>query len=312
MAHIHRRLGRGLLAGCLGVAAHWAVPASADTVYFKDGTSLDGEVSRPNDNSIVLQAGNARLTFSVSEIDRIEENDRTGADYDLNAVMAAERQAEMREVTGLTAEQREEVRQVLELLKSPEADIRRRAQEQLVNMSASMDVFQYLEAKLPFQKGPVTNDMMEAMILINPDRAGKALQVKAYEAVPSQRAKALELLGKTKSGEAVETVARGMVDAEASVRLAAAQALGEAGDKRATPVLIEGLTSNDAQLRNASRTALSRIWSSGEVRIDHESADAWRTYWSSQAGSVSGAVNVNQLEPLYVPGPPETDIIHHE
>lgn len=288
---MHRAL-TSLLAG----AGMFAGAASADTLFFKDGSSLDGKVSQPNPNVYVLEVEGGRLSFQTEEVDRFEVNDKAGS----GRVYAAgpkqqEHEAQRQSVTGLTAEQIEEAFVIMKPFSSEDANEVAMAQERLIAMHGRVDLMKFLEAAAQSTSSRSMPALLDTMVKIDPERAKETLVAKSFDPAPASRAKALELLGRTAAtDEDVATVARGMVDNEPEVQLAAAAGIAESGDKRATPALIKGLESADSKVRNASAAALEKVWGTNAG----DNADAWRRYWSGQAAGVKGAVSADTLEPL--------------
>ncbi len=56
-----------------------ATPVSADTVYLKNGSAIDGTVLGTHEGVVILRIGNVgRIELPENEIENIEKNDRTG------------------------------------------------------------------------------------------------------------------------------------------------------------------------------------------------------------------------------------------
>ncbi len=290
----------------------FALATHADTVYFKDGSSLDGKASRPNGNCVSLQVGKARLTFQASEVERVESNDKEGV-QGLGHVtpMAAKRNAELAERTGLTAEQRAEVRDIMADLKSPDSEERTSARRRLVAKGGDVDILPFLESSLPYLSDQYVPEVLRVMSDLDRERALPVLRKNAQAVTPANRAAAIELMGRVGDREKIDVVACGLVDPHPDVRIAAAKGLALAKDKRVTPALIEGLKSEDRRVQNACSAALASVWSSRDARVQHDTADAWASYWASRAGEVRNPIGPEGLTPLVTPEP-ETVATHHD
>ncbi len=303
---------RNLLA-IVAVCMIGAAVVAADTVHFHDGTTLDGKVVRVNENSIRLEFGNGSMLIPVSQIAHIEENDRV-ADFNLNQVhpLAEQRREELRERTGLTAEQRALVRDVMAPLNSEDPMAVAAARDRLVALNKDMDVFQFLETSLPFLTDRYVPEVMHTLAEMDPERAGPVLQSRTQDVAPRNRGVALELLAATGSSDSVETLVRGLVDYEPEVRVSAARALAVAREMRSTPALLEGLQSPDAHVRQACRAALRTIWSTESGTVDFETHNEWSGFWASRASLVEQPIDPNDLTPLIIPPPWEISTQHDE
>ena len=288
-----RALAFGLALGlCLVSGAY------ADTVHFKDGSTIDGVVSTPNPDTIAIDAGTGRVTFPAADVARIEKNDKKGDVANLINRQSKQHQDSITERTGLTEQQRDLVRAVVDPLWSPDEGERNAARRKLVEMSKQMPVFQYIESCLPYTKPLVVPEFMKTLVAIDPQRAKGVIAPYTQDRTPGTRAKALELIGAYGKEDDVETLSRGLVDLEPSVRISAAHALGEAGSKGATPALIEQLKNVDPKVQNAARAALKQLWSSANVKADLNTVEEWKTFWTNKAGSVKDPVDPKSLVPL--------------
>jgi len=291
-----------------------AMPSAfADTVSFSDGTTLHGRVVWQNENTVRINFEKGSMTVPASQIVHIEENDKV-ADLDLNHAhpFAEKRREELRERTGLTAEQRSLVREVMAPLNTSNPQAVAAARKRLIKLNGEMNVFQFLEASLPFLTDRYVPEVMRAMAEMDADRAVTVLQKRTQDVAPKNRAAALELLGKVAGRKHVEKIACGLVDHDNQVRIAAAHGLAIAKDKRSTPALLEGLNNPDPQVRNAYRTALRAIWSTESEMVDFDTPNQWKGFWSSRAATVEQPLDPSNLKPLVVPPPAEVATYHDE
>lgn len=270
---------------------------AADTVTLKDGSKIDGIVTRPNQDVITVQVGTGKITFPTVDVASIESNEKKGdAGADPKAGPGALKKYEdpVEQRTGLTRAQRDAVRDKMEKLWSPDEAERALGRKQLVEMSKSMTVFQFIEQSMPYTKGLVVPEMLQTLHEIDPERAKPLVEQWVENVDPRNRARAIELMGKYKGDASVDTVVRGLVDVDPQVQVAAARALSNPGAKRATPVLIEGLKSANPRVQNAARDALSAIW--GDTKA--KSVEDWNKVWTAQGGKVKGALVHTALTPL--------------
>ncbi len=78
---------RPTLACALGLALVTAAPATADTIFLKNGALIDGQITHRTDHSIVLQIGDVgQVEIPREEIYLIEKNKRTGGEVLKSAV----------------------------------------------------------------------------------------------------------------------------------------------------------------------------------------------------------------------------------
>ena len=282
----------------LGASAH------SDTVFFKDGSKLDGTATRPNDNCVALTVGNATMTFPASQVASVEKNDNKGT-YTLDQIRAKRHNDLMLERTGLTREQRDAARKVVVGLDSDDPKMRRAAREQLKQMGKQMPIFKYLNACLPYMRGARVPEMMHVMCELDPKNAQNMLMVRSQDITPLNRAKALELIGATMKEKGTERVAQGLVEQEPAIQISAAHTLGQVGDKRASLALAKGLESNDERVRNACKTALTRLWSTESTKVEFKSTSDWKNYVSQRSAQMGKAIDPAGLQPLIVPDPEE-------
>jgi HEAT repeats len=289
---------------CWSVLLILGASAQADTVYFKDGSKLDGVATRPNDNCVAIRVGSATMSFPASQVVNIESNDNEGT-YTLDQIRAKHHNDVMLERTGLNREQRDQARKVVVGLDSDDPKVRRAAREKLKAMGEQMPMFKYLGSCLPYMRGPRVPEMMQVMCELDPKQAQNMLMVRSQDITPLNRAKALELIGATMKEKGTERVAQGLVDHEPAIQISAARTLGDVGDKRASLALTKGLESNDERVRNACKSALTRLWSSENTKVEFQSTADWKNYVNQQASRMGDAIDPARLQPLIVPDPEE-------
>ncbi len=285
------------------VVLSFSLTGAADTLFFKDGSSLEGKVQRVNENTIALVVGQGRMQFQTSEIERIEENDKQG-DYQLVSPMATRHDRALKARTGLTREQRNLVRRHISGLTSASGAERLEARKALIQLGEEVDIFPFLKEAAPFLPADRSPEVLRVLWELDPKRAKPVLMEMTTNALSTNRAQALELMcTDEKADESARTqlaqlVARGMVDPSADVRIAAAKGLGALGAKGATPALIEGARSSNPRLQGACKEALEKIW-----RIDPNLAEGmdWDTLWNDNKQIVREPLQCDSLEPLYKP-----------
>jgi hypothetical protein len=291
----------------LGVVLIFCAAAQADTVYFTDGTKLDGAVTRPNPNSVAITVGKGRMVFPVTQVARVEENDKAGI-YDLNEYRARQHNDIMQQRTGLTREQRDEVRKLVTELENADPRLQKAARDNLLVYNKTVPVFKYLESCLPYMRGQRVPEMMEVMCAIDPKRAEQVLMQRSQDVTPLNRAKALELIGATMKEKGVERIAQGLVDQDSEIQIAAANTLGSVGDRGASYALLKGLESSNERVRNASLNALAKLWSTESTKVEFETASQWREYVDARRGQLEKVVDAAKLEPLIKVQPGEEPI----
>jgi hypothetical protein len=278
-----------------------AAPVVADTVYLKDGSSIDGTVIRSDAEAVVIEIGSGNTTLRAADVARIEKNDKKGEATTLSILRAKQHADALDRRTGLTTKQRDAVRAAIEPLWSPDEAERSAARKKLLAMSKEMSVFTYLESYLPYAKGLVAPEIMKTLVDIDPVRAKDTVLPFTQNADPANRSKALEIIGSYKSDDDLETLSRGLVDVDNSVRIAAAHAVAALGSKRATPALLEGLKSTDPKVQNASREALTQLWSAGSTKVDLKTPEEWNAFWKSKSREVKDPISPSKLAPLISP-----------
>jgi hypothetical protein len=295
----------------IALIAAFAVAASADTVYFPDGTAVDGVVTQPNPNCVQIESGGGKMLVQANRIERIERNDKTGTiDLSKTSPWTLKIEKEMREKTGMTQEQREEIVRIIDRLASEDSNDRIVSIRRLVAMQQEVDVFAFLENTMSSYGARTKPGVLDVLMTLNREKAIPIVRSCATDQVASNRAAALKIMGEARDIASLDTIARGMVDVEDSVRVAAATALAATGSKRATPALIEGLDSLDQRVVNACSVALSALWNTEDAAVQFDSSDGWREFWSKKEAGIAEPIRTAQLEPLYVPEPGQYDLVH--
>lgn len=284
----------------IAAVAAAAFTARADTVFFKDGSQLDGRVSYPNPNAVKLTVKTGSMTFPVTDVQSVEENDKEG-NYDLNKAYARKHNDWLQERTGLNREQREEVRKMVVLLASADEAVRERARQDLLAYNEHTSLFKYFESSLPYMRGHTGPDIMRLMVTVDPERSKQTLQVRVHDLAPRNRAEALRLTGQVMKEEGLETLAKGVKDHAPEVCIAAAAALADIGDKRASKVLLAGLDNQDRQVQNACGQALARIWANEAGTDAPDSPAEWKAFVQQRAVSVPDPLEPAALQPLIDP-----------
>lgn len=271
--------------------------AAADTLFLKDGVQVDGTVTKRPDGILEVKVDTSVVFYREDEIERIEQNDKTGA-YDDAAMLAqlAEEEARLTAETGLTTEQRQRIEDYLIQLRSHDGADRRPAREGLVTMQAEMDVFGYLEYRLPSMVPLTMPVVMEVLVSLDGPRSVPLLRKLIGHAYYGVRGKSMELLAGLQDKDSLGQIYRGLVDIRREVQIEAVNAVAKLGAAEATPALIELLAHPDLRVSNASRNALKYIWESslGEQKLT--TVDEWQSFWSGRA--LPGALALNQLTPL--------------
>ncbi len=285
--------------------------ASADTVYFPDGTAVDGVVTHPNANCIAIESGGGKMLIQANRVERIETNDKTGTvNLSKTSPWTIKIEKEMREKTGMTQEQREEIVRIIDRLGSDDANERLLSIRRLVALQQEVDVFKFLVNTMSSYGARTKPGVLEVLMALNREKAIPIVRDCATDQVASNRAAALTIMGKAKDVASLETIARGMVDVDTSVRIAAATALAATGSKRATPLLIEGLDNLDKRVVNACNVALSALWSTDDALVQFDSADGWNRFWGDRSVAVTEPLRMAELEPLFVPVPGQYVFVH--
>lgn len=295
----------------LATLALVTLTAHADTVHFSDGTTVDGVVTQPNENCIAIESGGGRMVVQVNQVERIEKNDKTGTiNLSKTNPWTIKFEQEMREKTGMTQEQREEIVKIIDRLASEDANEKALSIKRLVTMQREVDVFKFLVNTLSSYGARTKPSVLEVLMAIKRDEAIPIVRSCATDQVASNRAAALKIMGEAKDVASLETIARGMVDVDESVRVAAAAALAASGSKRATPLLIDGLGNLDQRVVNACMMALSSLWSTEDAPVKFDAPDEWKAFWAERESSIAEPIRMAQLEPLFVPEPGQYVLVH--
>lgn len=286
--------GRILLA--LGLAFSVASATSADTLFLKGGTSRDGKVTQPNENAIVLEVGGMTTTYLATDVERIERNDKAG---DAKAVdpAAARHEAEMLKLTGLTADQRHDVEELMEPLKSEEATLRKRAEQRLIEKGGQVDIYPFLQSSLDGLSDLYVPPVLEVMLALDAGKTWPLVRRSVQDRNPAIRAAAIKLVV-TQGAKELPLIARGLVDPEPAVIIAAAEALRQLDDKRPTPALVALLNDPNARIRTSCLMTLIQLWRDDPCTANLKTLQEWDAFWKAQAPKVKGAYTVASLEPL--------------
>lgn len=271
----------------------------SDTLFLKDGTALDGEVSQPHPNCYVLTVGATRVTFAAEGVDRVEKNDKKGH-YDFAAMnpLAVKHQREMQRLTGLTEEQREAIQAMFVPLGSDDPVVRSDAIQALIKKGADIPITKFVQMSAAASSPATATGLLEVLVALDPKAARVTLMERATDMEPEIRGRTIELLGTLRDSGSLKIIAAGLKDHDVSVQIAAARGLGNAGDKRATSVLVEQLDSPHPEVRNASIAALQRIWADTSEMKGASSVEAWKQHWTDHARHVPEAVQGENLAPL--------------
>lgn len=283
-------------------------PATADTVHLQSGVSLDGKLEEINEHAVALVTPNGRMVFQRNTIERIEENDRQGnADAASPTPMAKLHEERLYRITGLNAEQRALVRQLIEPLRLADSPRRKAAIEALVAYGAENPIYDFIEHQLKFMSQRFAPDLLTVLVALDEERALPLVRARVEDVFTQVRERAIELLVQTEGKGAVRLIARGAIDYHADVRIRALSALGKLDARRATPVLLHGLNSGDRRIANAARRALEDIWNA-----EHEEETEWSSFWESRRDSLTNPLQPEELDPLVEEQPKETATYHYE
>lgn len=280
-----------------------ALPTTADTIHLLNGATIDGEVISESADVITLRVGERTVVYRKSEIDRREENEKTGH-FDRAAALARyqERDKELTEQTGLTAEQRRTVRELILGLKSEERGVRNDIHQRLVAMQQQADLYPYLELSMKEMSHILSPWVLEAMFVVAPARVLPVLPVYAAHSYNGTRKMALRLFAEAGIGSSWEFVARGLVDHYREVQIEAAKSLAALGAKGATPALLDLAALPDVYVSGASLESLQALWSGsfGESGPP-QNLEEWNAFWGARVSSVPRTVRLASLEPLIEP-----------
>lgn len=282
--------------------------AGADTIFFKDGTSLDGKVSQPHPNIVRLDFESGHMVFPASSVLRIEENDRMGV-RPLRVNPHTERHNErMREKTGLTGDEQAELFQLMRPLNSEDSAERNRAVQAILAVAEEKDIVDFLAHVTTSTTERYLPQMLDILGQVDPARAREVSESHLTQQHPANRGAALSQLARTAGAEVTPTLAQGLVDHDPEVQVTAAQSIGLVGAREATPALLAALQDPDLRVRTASEQALQRLWGVNQDKSPQE----WQAHWNQNQASVSSPINPAALEPLVEEEDPLTTTAYHE
>jgi HEAT repeats len=281
------------------------ITATADTVHFKDGATLNGKVSKPNENSIAVQIGGGRMVFPMAIVEKIEENDlKTNKGITSFSPGATRYNDRLQKATGLSSEQRAEIRKLVAPLGSHDTGTRVAARKALLAKAQEVDFFAYLALSIPKQPPRYVPEILRVLFKLDPAKTKKLLLETVHHPLPVHRGSALELLGMAGGDKALEALCRGLVaDPEPVVRYSSARGLAHLRDKRSTPALLKGLKDADARVRNLCSDTLASMWSTPEEAVKFGTVEEWQGHWAEVSSQVSKPVSVSSLKPLSEPLP---------
>ena len=283
-------------------AGGWAF---SDTVLMKDSTSHDGKIISRDDGLIRMQSGDHEVVLPVADVASVETNDKVGQEvnYDEIERLAAERDKELVEKTGLKAVEREGVDELLRTFFLGDEESSKAAHNKLMDMVKDRNPYRYLEMRLPEIFPSKLAPMLKVMFEMNPEGMRETLKQNTSNPSETARAECLRCLGKLKDQSTLELMKRGMADQDPDVRIAAAHGIEALRAREATPVLLKVLTEDDRRVQNASRDVLSALWTEpGQPPLNFLKNAGWEEFWKSKAASVPGAWDPNTIEPLVPPG----------
>jgi hypothetical protein len=271
----------------------------ADTIYLTTGVQFDGVVTERPDGLLDVKAGDETLIYRKDEVLKIEKNTRTGH-LDLNEELAKVQAelAEMEKKTGLTAEQRDRINELIASL-SLEPSVRMTARDKLIALQSEMDVFRYLDYLLPSAGHFRAPYILEAMWYINRERALPIIERNVQNNYFGMRERAISLLGEYARQDSIPLIVRGLADDKLEVRIAAAYALAKCNARQATPALIDSLRHPDLRVASASKEALEAIWASETAASGTpKSADEWSEFWGIHGATIGTRFRLAELQPL--------------
>lgn len=271
--------------------------AEADSLYLNSGVRVDGKVSVLPNGLYQVTAGSRTVVYRPGEVDRHEENSRTGVIDRQQAMRRFEaRDEELTRLTGLDVNQRRRVEALAYRLQRE--DERPRARNELVALQQEMDVFRFLAFLQPTVSHRLAPWVLEAMAAIDPNRAVPYLRKNVAHVYYDTRVVAIDFLGKIRDRPSTANLARGLVDHSPEVQFVTAYAMANLGARQATPALIELLANPDPRVRNASAEALEALWDAETDHEVHKTQAQWQQFWQSRAGSIQGAIHLAGLTPL--------------
>lgn len=273
-----------------------ATVGQADTLYLDAGITVDGIVKVRPDGVYEVNAGGRTVLYRPEEVLQHEKNDRTGhLNMDEVKAQVQEELARLERETGLNAEQRARVDDLLNRIESGSATSQLDARERLATMNQEVSIIRYLKSLFDQL---ITPGLLEAIAHVAPSDCIEELERGVQHSNYLCRAKAIDLFALKGYAPAVPLVARGLVDHQLEVRLSAAYAMARLNERAATPALIELLAQPDLKLSNASQQALEALWKSeipAETTVP-KTVSEWNDFISGT--SISGAFTLGSLQPL--------------
>lgn len=166
--------------------------AAADSIYLKSGVRIDGEIVKELDGVITLRVGDREVAYRSDSVVRQEKNDRTGvADREELAKRLARREAELREKTGLTREQRDRVKELMWDLQSPVEKTSRAAEDELVALGEEWDLVRYFNYHLPSLSPRFVSGVLRVLARLDGKRALPIIRRHVEDPDPASRETAL-------------------------------------------------------------------------------------------------------------------------
>ncbi len=276
-----------------------ATAVQADTLHLDAGITVDGIVKVRPDGIFEVEAGGRKVLYRPEEVLQHEKNDRTGhLNMDEVKAQVAEELARLERETGLNAEQRARVDELVIRLESGSATSQLDARERLVAMNQEVSIVRYIKSMFDQL---ITPALLEAIAHVAPSDCIEQLERGVKHSNYLCRAKAIDLFAQKGYAPAAPLVARGLADHKLEVNLSAAYALAKMNERAATPALIELLSQPDLKLSNASQQALETLWKS-EIPADApapKTVSEWNALISGK--SISGAFTLSSLQPLIAP-----------
>jgi len=277
--------------------------AMADTVYLKNGVQVHGRTVSQGDGVLVLDVNGKRIVYRDTEIVKLERNARTGQRAPSDTLARViERNARIAAISGLERDARLRVDALLRAGNTDDPQERRGVVAELVAFGQEVDILPYLNDVIAsLTPRPFTVALEAYATLASAEQARSlALRFASHLSI-AKRAASIRVLGKVHDPAVTETVARGLVDPAAPVRLAAAAALAETEDRRATPVLLAAFDESSAAVQASVRRALESIWADHDTPGLSATASEWRAFWESNAQDVPDPIASDAIVPLVDP-----------
>lgn len=276
--------------------------AAADTIKLDTGVVFDGVVKEMPDGNYSINAGGHVLIYQKSEVTEIEKNARTGV-LNMDEVKAewAKRDKELTDLTGLNADQRGQVDELIaQLVGATDAKIMD-VRGKFAALQQQFDVFRYLAYAYRDMSQLMSPIALDILFRLDPQRAIPTLRESAKHPYFEVRKKALECLGLVRDTDSVHLIAQGLADNSLDVRIMAAYSLANAGAKEATPALTASLKHPDMRVGNASREALEALWKTELADPKPRSVEEWTAFWSAHSSGLPNGIALEGLEPLIPP-----------